>query len=124
LIWIALGCSTSWLVAAAVEDWLDERPEAWLTGIDVVALDYAATEMRHARRRLVAFYQWCAEAEVPELTRLAKTISAWETEVLAFHTTGLSNGTTEAVNLLIEKSAASATGPATSRTIDSVGVLT
>ncbi len=40
---------------------------------------------------------------MPELTRLATTISAWQDEVLAYHTTGLSNGPTEAVNLLIEK---------------------
>jgi hypothetical protein len=64
---------------------------------------YAAAEPRQARRCLVAFYQWCADAEVPELTRLATTISAWEAEVLAYHTTGVSNGPTEAVNLLIEK---------------------
>lgn len=64
---------------------------------------YGAVDLAHARRRLVAFYQYCVDAEVPELARLAKTISAWETEVLAYHTTGLSNGPTEAVNLLIEK---------------------
>jgi transposase len=64
---------------------------------------YAATDVGYARRRLVAFYQWCADAEVPELVRLAKTISAWQDEVLAYHTTGLSNGPTEAMNLLIEK---------------------
>jgi transposase len=64
---------------------------------------YAAVDHRHARRRLTVFYQWCADAEVAELTRLAHTISAWQTEVLAYHTTGLSNGPTEAVNLLIEK---------------------
>jgi transposase len=40
---------------------------------------------------------------VPELTRLATTISRWEAEVLAYHTTGLSNGPTEAVNLPVEK---------------------
>jgi len=64
---------------------------------------YAAADWAHARRRLTAFYQWCAEAGVPQLTRLATTISAWQDEVLAHHTTGLSNGPTEAVNLLIEK---------------------
>lgn len=64
---------------------------------------YDALDLAHARRRLIVFYQWCVQAEVPELTRLAKTISAWEAEVLAYHTTGLSNGPTEAVNLLIEK---------------------
>jgi transposase len=40
---------------------------------------------------------------VPELARLATTISGWQDEVLAYHTTGMSNGPTEAVNLLIEK---------------------
>ncbi len=64
---------------------------------------YAADDMFAARRALVAFYQWCTEVQVPEVSRLAKTVSAWEHEVLAYHTTGLSNGPTEAVNLLIEK---------------------
>lgn len=40
---------------------------------------------------------------MPELTRLARTVRAWEAPVLAYRTTGLSNGPTEAVNLLIEK---------------------
>lgn len=52
------------------------------------------------RRRVVAFYQHCADAE---FTRLARTIAASEDEVIVCHTTGLSNGPTEAVNLLIEK---------------------
>lgn len=64
---------------------------------------YAAVDTAHARRRLVVFYQWCADAEVAELTRLATTISKWENEILAYHSTGASNGPTEAVNLLIEK---------------------
>ena len=64
---------------------------------------YAADDLDEARSRLAAFYDWCADAEVPELTRLARTIRAWQAEVLAYHTTGLSNGPTEAVNLLIEK---------------------
>lgn len=64
---------------------------------------YAAGSRASARRRLAAFYDWCARADVAELRRLAKTVAAWEAEVLAYHTTGLSNGPTEAVNLLIEK---------------------
>ncbi len=64
---------------------------------------YSATGIRRARRRLTAFYQWCVEAEVPELTRLARTIAAWQEEVLAYHDTGLSNGPTEAMNLLVKK---------------------
>jgi transposase len=41
---------------------------------------------------------------VAELSRLARTVRAWEVEILAFHSTGgCSNGPTEAVNLLIKK---------------------
>jgi hypothetical protein len=81
----------------------DGEVGATVLGKELLREVYAAVDLSHARRRLVVFYQWCAEAEVPELTRLATTISAWEDEVLAYHTTGLSNGPTEAVNLLIEK---------------------
>jgi len=51
----------------------------------------------------VAFYQHVADADVPELTRLAKTVSSWETEILNYHVTGISNGPTEAQNLIAEK---------------------
>jgi transposase len=41
---------------------------------------------------------------VPELERLGRTIAAWETQLLAhFRTGGVSNGPTEAVNLLIKR---------------------
>jgi hypothetical protein len=41
---------------------------------------------------------------VAELSRLARTVRAWEAEILAFHSTGgCSNGPTEAMNLLIKK---------------------
>ena len=40
----------------------------------------------------------------PELSRLARTVRAWEAEIFAFHATnGCSNGPTEAVNLLVKK---------------------
>jgi transposase len=65
---------------------------------------YDAIDPAHARRRLTVFYQWVADAEVPELTRLAHTISAWQNELLAFFdTAGLSNAATEGLNLLIKK---------------------
>ena len=37
------------------------------------------------------------------MVRLATTASAWQDEVLAYHTTKLSNGPTEAVNRLVKK---------------------
>lgn len=64
---------------------------------------YKAAGLRSARRALATFYARCARAEVPELTRLAKTVRNWENEILAYHHCGLaSNGPTEAVNLGIE----------------------
>jgi transposase len=64
---------------------------------------YAAASLNQARRRLIEFYWYCADADIPELIRLASMISKWEKEVLAYHTTGLSNGPTEAVNVIVEK---------------------
>jgi transposase len=65
---------------------------------------YRADGLAHARRRLIVLLQHCADAEIAELNRLARTIDAWRDEILAFHTTGgASNGPTEAVNLIIEK---------------------
>jgi transposase len=50
------------------------------------------------------FYRWADGVGVAELSRLARTVRAWEAEVLALHATGgCSNGATEAVNLLIKK---------------------
>ena len=46
----------------------------------------------------------CADSNVPELHRLARTIDAWREEFLAYFSTGrISNGPTEAMNLLIKK---------------------
>jgi transposase len=64
---------------------------------------YATTSVRTARRRLRLFYERCEESDVVELTRLARTIRRWEHEILGWHATGLSNGPTEAVNLLVKK---------------------
>jgi transposase len=64
---------------------------------------YSAPGPHAARRRLLEFYSHCADADIPELARLANTVSDWATEILAFHTTAMaSNGPTEAVNLGIE----------------------
>jgi hypothetical protein len=65
---------------------------------------YAAPDLDRARRRLHTFYQACAAPGVPELERLGRTISAWEDQLLAyFRTGGVSNGPTEAVNLLVKR---------------------
>lgn len=80
-----------------------EIAAVWLAR-ELLSEVYAANGLAHAKRRLIVFFQHAANAEVPELTRLAKTIDRWSNEVLAYHSTGgASNGPTEAVNLIIEK---------------------
>jgi transposase len=80
-----------------------EVAAVWLAR-ELLAEVYTASGLAHAKRRLIVFFHHAADAEVPELTRLATTIDRWRDEVLAFHTTGgASNGPTEAVNLLVEK---------------------
>jgi transposase len=65
---------------------------------------YSAAGEAHARRRLVAFYIWCADAGVPEVARLARTVSRWSQQILAYHTTGkASNGRVENTHMLAEK---------------------
>ena len=64
---------------------------------------YATTVPDDARRRLRRFYDHCHDSDVLELERLARTIRRWEPQILAWHTTGLTNGPTEAVNLLVKK---------------------
>jgi transposase len=60
--------------------------------------------------RLFAFYDWCARADVPEVTRLARTIEAWWPQILAFINTGITNARTEATNRVIKDAARIAFG--------------
>ncbi len=58
--------------------------------------------VEHARRQLAWWYSFVAEHPVPELVRLAGTISAWESEFLAYFATGATNGRTEGINQVIK----------------------
>jgi len=74
-----------------------------------------ALARQHAARsevsnRLFAFYDWCARADVPEVTTLARTIEAWWPQILAFIDTGITNAATEANNRLIKDAARIAFG--------------
>lgn len=55
------------------------------------------------RRRLYRFYRWCADADIPEITRLASTIETWWPAILAFLHTGLTNARTEGYNRLVKQ---------------------
>jgi transposase len=86
----------------AVGDPTGEVAVAW-QGKELLRAVYAASELAHAQAALGRFYRWADGVGVAELSRLARTVRAWEAEILAWHATGgCSNGPTEAINLLIK----------------------
>jgi transposase len=87
----------------AAGDPTGEVAAAW-QGKELLRAVYTAVAMPAARAALDRFYRWADGVQVAELSRLARTVRAWEAEILAWHATGgCSNGPTEAVNLLIKK---------------------
>jgi transposase len=87
----------------AAGDPTGEIATAW-QGKELLRAVYAADGMLAARAALDRFYRWADGVKVAELMRLARTVGAWEAEILAWHATnGCSNGPTEAVNLLVKK---------------------
>jgi transposase len=80
-----------------------EVAAAW-QGKELLRAVYAAAGTAAAGAALDRFYRWSDGVRVAELARLARTVRAWEVEILTFHAAdGCSNGRTEAVNLLIKK---------------------
>jgi transposase len=68
---------------------------AW-QGKELLRAVYAGADLAAARAALDRFYRWCDGVQILELTRLARTVRAWQTEILAWHqTTGCTNGPTE-----------------------------
>ncbi len=57
----------------------------------------------HAHRLLVDWYQLVADYDVAEFIRLARTLSQWEDQFLTYFETRLTNGRTEARNLVIKQ---------------------
>ncbi len=94
---------TTKLFAALEQGDPDGEVGAAILGKELLRAMYAAKSLREAHWRLVRFYAHAADTDVPELTRLAKTVSAWESEILNYHVTGISNGPVEAQNLVTEK---------------------
>jgi hypothetical protein len=87
----------------AAGDPTGQMAAAW-QGKELLRTVYAASNLADARAALDRFYRWSDGVGLAELSRLARTVRAWEAEILAFHTTGgCSNGPTEAINLLIKK---------------------
>jgi len=79
---------------------------AWIAKEELRALCATAAAGGHPgqiRDRLYAFYSWCADAQIPELTTLAETIETWWPAIEVFLTTGLTNARTEGTNRLIKQ---------------------
>jgi transposase len=87
------------------------RGRRGLAGKELLRAVYASAGTTAARVALDRFYLWADGVRVTGLARLARTVRAWEAEILAFHTTGgCSNGPTEAVNLSSRRSSGLGTG--------------
>jgi transposase len=74
---------------------------AWIAKEELRRLLQAAARGGHRHEinaRLYAFYTWCADAAVPELTTLAETIETWWPAVLVFLQTKITNARTEGFN--------------------------
>lgn len=80
----------------------DEIASAW-TGKELLRDVYAADGPIEAGEALGVFYHWVEEVDVPELSRLGRTVRQWEAEILAYHHQRHSNAKTEAANLIVEK---------------------
>jgi transposase len=79
---------------------------AWIAKEELRALCATAARGGHRHeihQRLWAFYQWCADAQISELTTLAETIETWWPAIEVFLTTGLTNARTEGTNRLIKQ---------------------
>lgn len=91
------------LVALELGDVDQQIGKTWI-GAQNLRLVFTARDRAQAEHRLFRWLVHCSDSGVPELRRLARTIDAWREELLAYYDTGgMSNGPTEAVNLLIKK---------------------
>ena len=76
---------------------------AWIAAQDLRLL-YRAPDRTRAAHLLHQLLVHCADSGVPELARLGRTLDTWRPELLAaFDHPRVSNGPTEAVNLMIKK---------------------
>ena len=64
---------------------------------------YHSTSRRQAERELADWHRWAAVYDVEETNRLAGTLRQWQTDILAYFDTGLTNGATEGRNLIIKQ---------------------
>lgn len=91
------GCIDNDPTAAILATWIGKEQ------LRTLCATAARGGMPHEiRTALWEFYDWCATADIPELTTLACTIETWWPAVLTFLQTGLTNAKTEGTNRLVK----------------------
>lgn len=78
--------------------------------LDLLALARTHPDRTAIWARLSRFYERCAASGLPELERLAGTVSAWWPEILTFLDTGITNAGSEGTNRVIKTVARDAYG--------------
>lgn len=89
------------LAAAFAADRTDQLECAW-TLKEMVRDLYETDDRTAAAAALGDWHRWAQNYDVTEMNRLAKTLRAWEPELLAFFDTRLTNGRTEGRNLIVK----------------------
>ena len=89
------------LDAAFRADWWDELECAWALK-EMLRDLYASADRAAAEAALADWYHHAGAFDVAETNRLARTLRAWEPELLAYFEERLTNGPTEAVNRIIK----------------------
>jgi len=87
--------------------------KAWIAKEELrrlLALATTGADRSMISHRLYRFYTWCADAAVPELERLATTISTWWPCIEAFIATGITNAASEGYNRIVKLDARNAYG--------------
>ena len=84
--------------ALAAGDPFDEVGCAWVAK-ELTRAVFTAPDIFHARLELQRLFEWAADVDVTEVTRLATTLDRWRHELLAYHRTGrTTSGPVEAIN--------------------------
>jgi hypothetical protein len=102
----------------------EQLTRTWIAAQEL-RLIFSCPDRSRAAETLYRWLTFCADADIPELTGLARTIDSWRPELLAYYfdTGGISNGPTEAINLLIKKIKRVGHGSASCSTAASTGTL-
>ncbi len=89
------------LHTAFAYDWFDDPECAW-TVEEMLRDLHRSPNQATAQAELADWYRCAGIHDIAQTNRLAKTLHAWEPEILAFFDTGLTNGPTEGHNLIVK----------------------